>query len=278
MTTPNEPSLAARRRTEIIEQLEDEGWRVTRELHSQDVPAPLWNLPVDFIAVRESDTLIGEVLSRKTAPSRRLEAVAKVVETIPNAKLEVYWLGDEDADEPDRREVRRYLRESRAIASQSPQASLLMAMAAFEAALTSYADASDVVSPGPPRRLLEHLYSLGLVSAAHHALLARLYKLRSGIVHTASSEMPDLADIAAVRSLAERMVSGKYVSVDVMTDWLRDYLLDAGEPIPSGLDETLSRDRTTELSQLLRREFPSASAGERLEAVRNLRYTPSTGS
>ena len=62
-----------------------------------------------------------------------------------------------------------------------------MAMAAFEAALTSYADAMDVVSPGPPRRLLEHLYSLGLVSAPDHALLVRLYKLRSAIVHTATS-------------------------------------------------------------------------------------------
>jgi hypothetical protein len=87
--------------------------------------------------------------------------------------------------------------------------------------------------------------------------------------------MPGLADIATVRSLAERMASGKYVSVDVMTDWLRDCLLDAGEPIPSGPDETLSRNRTNELSQVLRREFPSASARERIEAVRNLRYAQS---
>jgi hypothetical protein len=47
----------------------------------------------------------------------------------------------------------------------------------------------------------------------------RLYKVRSAIVHTATSEMSELADIAAIRSLAERMADGKYVSVDVMSDW-----------------------------------------------------------
>jgi hypothetical protein len=51
----------------------------------------------------------------------------------------------------------------------------------------------------------------------------RLYKVRSAIVHTATSEMSELADIAAIRSLAERMADGKYVSVDVMSDWCDDH-------------------------------------------------------
>jgi hypothetical protein len=272
MSTPTESSLAEQRLTEIIERLEDDGWQVTRELRSPDIPTPLRNLPIDFVAFRDSDTLIGEVLSRKTATSRRLETIAKIVENIPNTELEIYWLGNEDADEPHRQEIRRYLRESRAITEQSPQASLLMAMAAFEAGLTSYANDNDIVSPGPPRRLLEHLYSLGLISAGHHALLARLYKLRSEIVHTATSRMPKRADVAAVRSLADRMATGIYASVDVMTDWLRDNLLDAGEYIPTRPGQRLPPERARELVELLGTGFPRTPASERQEAVRNLGY------
>jgi hypothetical protein len=218
-----------------------------------------------------ADILVGEVLSRRTAPQRRTEELAKIVKGIPNAEFEVYWIGDEDTEEPSIRQIRRYLRESRAIADQSLQASLLMAMAALEAALTAYAESIDAEVPGSPRRLLEHLFSLGLVSASDHALLVRLYKLRSGIAHAASAQMSDLSDVRAVRSIAERMAGGRYVPVEMMTDWLLDYLLDAGEAAPASPHESLPRERSNALSQLLRSEFPSASAQERQEAVRNLR-------
>jgi hypothetical protein len=270
MSTPTESSLAEQRVREITADLEDDGWRVLREPGSPELPPGLRPLRVDFIALRGPDILVGEVTSRKTAPSRRLEAVAKIVETIPHAQFEVYWLGDEETEEPSHRQIRRYLKESRAIAQLSPQASLLMAIAAFEAALPSYAESAEVVAPGPPRRLLEHLFSLGLVSPSDRSLLVQLYKLRSSIVHTATPVLPRPADIAAVRSLAERMASGKYVSVDVMTDWLRDYLLDTGAPLQPTLFESLPKHITSQLSEILKREFPSASAKERQQAVLDL--------
>lgn len=260
---------------EIIEQLEDDGWQVLRDLRSPQVPPQLWNMPVDFVAVREPDILVGEVLSRRIAPSRRVEAVAEVVKMIPNAEFEVYWIGDKDAQEPNLRQIRRYIRESRAIEAMSPQASLLMAIAAFEAAITSYAASIDVEVAGTPRRLLEQLFSLGLVSAPDHSLVVQMYKLRSGIVHAASAKLPDHTEIRAVRGLADRMATGKYVSVDVMADWLRDYLLDAGESVPARTDEPITRKRVDELSRLVRGEFPSASADERRQAVHNLGYAAS---
>jgi len=105
--------------------------------------------------------------------------------------------------------------------------------------------------------------------------MVQLYKLRSGIVHAASAKAPDHAEIRAVRGLAERMAAGKYVSVDVMADWLRDYLLDAGESLPARTDEPIPRKRLEELSRLLRGEFPSASADQRHQAVRSLGYAAS---
>lgn len=257
---------------EIIDQLTDEGWQVRRELRSREIPPPFRDMPADFVAFRGSEVLVGEVLSRKTASSRRLEELAKIVKEIPHAVFEVYWIGDEDADEPSVRDIRRIIRESRAIAEQSPQASLLMAMVAFEAALATYAESVEAVVSGTPRRLVEHLFSLGLIDPADHSRLMRLYKVRNAVAHAVSAEVPSLEDIAALRSIAERMVTGDYVSVDVMTDWLRDWLLDAGEAIPSRPGETLPADRANELSRLLRNEFPRTSPEARSEAVGNLGY------
>lgn len=275
MTPPPKTGVAERQRlAEIIDQLKDDGWLVTPGPPASQIPTPLRDYQVDFIAVRGADILIGEVVSQRNATKKRTEELAKIVKGIPNAQFQVYWIGDEDAEEPSVSQIRRYLRESRAIAAQSPQASLLMAMAAFEAGLRVYAESVEAEVPGTPRSIFEHLFSLGLVSAPDHTLLLQLYKLRSGIAHGVSSEIPRPDDIAAVRSIAERMGTGKYVSIGIMTDWLSDYLLDAGESILFGPDETLPRNRVNELVRLLGREFPSASARDRHEAVRNLRYTP----
>jgi hypothetical protein len=220
---------------EVVSQLRLEGWTVTTEPRGDSLPEVLRNRQVDFIARRGPELLIGEVASRTTARQERIDLLARLVEQIPNARLQVYWLGDSSSAKPDFHQVQRYIKEADAVIGISPRAGLLMAMAALEGAVAAFAESVDVKPDMPPRQLLSHLYSLGFIDAPHFDRIASLYRLRSEIAHLATPREPTHDDIRFCLDLADRMLGNRYVSADRVDDWFLNSKRDrdlAAAPVP----------------------------------------------
>jgi hypothetical protein len=204
---------------EIVGQLRDEGWAVITEPGPDSLPEALSDRQVDFIARRGQDLLIGEVASRSSARKERIDLLARRVEQIPNARLQVYWLGDSPKDKPDFHQVGHYIQEASAVAELSAKAGLLMAMAALEGATAAFAERNHVDPQAPARQLFANLYSLGLFDESDFNRVTHLYRLRSEIAHSATPREPELGDIEFSLDLAERMLSDRYISADRITDW-----------------------------------------------------------
>jgi predicted DNA-binding protein len=275
MTTSSYASLAQRRLKEAIEELTKDGWTVTPEPHAQQLPSQLMSRQIDFIAHRGSEILIGEVASRRTAKNRQIDSLAALVEQIPNARLEVYWLGDSDVTKPDEAQLERYISEARSIVTSSPRAGLLMALAALEGAISSFADSVGVTIQAPSRQLLANLSGLGLIDTADYSRLSQLYKLRSGISHSLTAEQPDIEDIYFVINIAERMAQGRYTSADKMIDWFLENFEDPAHRMPHDSREGgyfYTEEGPFDAEDVLREEFPDASDQAITEAVNFLEH------
>jgi hypothetical protein len=256
---------------EHIERLRADGWAVVREPASPLVPPSLRDLRVDFIANRDAEVLILEVAHRRTSRRERIDAIAKRVANIPNARLEVYWIGDTSIVKPNPENVRHYISAAEAVSEVSLQAALLMALAAFEGAVATFADEVGIKPQVPARQLLANLYSLGFVEGADYHRLSALYTLRAEIAHSVTPQVPAPDDIRFGLDLASRMLEGRYVSADQLIEWFKEhyeapernaiseggYLYTANEPV------------TTD--GVLRDKFPDATEQALVEAVRWLR-------
>jgi hypothetical protein len=121
----------------------------------------------------------------------------------------VYWIGDTPIVKPDPSEVRRYITEAEAVSHVSLQAALLMALAAFEGAVATFADEVGIKLRVPVRQLMVNLYSLGFVEEADYNRLSALYTLRTAVAHLATPTQPELSDIEFCMDLARRMLEGR---------------------------------------------------------------------
>jgi hypothetical protein len=248
-----------------IEQLRAEGWTVTREPGPLDLPEPLRSARIrfDYLARRDQDILIGEIAHRGEARQEHIDDLARQVAAVPGARFEVYWAGPAPAPAPDPGQVRRYIREAQAVAGASPQAALLMALAAFEGAVAAFAEDAGIQAKVPARQMLANLYSLGYIGKPDYDALSRLYKLRSAIAHQASPLIPEPGDIAFCLDLVSRMVDGRYIAADQLIDWFRQhYEHPAEHAAPQG--DYRGRD---EITVPLRAAFPYAGDTALAEAA-----------
>jgi REase_AHJR-like len=226
MKPPSQTNPLEHRLQEAVDQLEREGYTVQREPHPHELPEQLRSWKVDYIARRGPEIVIGEVASRSTAKRTGIDALARVVESIPHARLEVSWLGDADEEPPRVRQVSDYVDEARTAANVSPRAGFLLAIAAFEGALALYADRIGFKPQAPPRQVLEELFSLGYIDESDHIRLSGLYRLRSGIAHGVTTDVPAPSDISYVLHLTNRMLRGRYTSEDVVAEWVHENIDD----------------------------------------------------
>jgi hypothetical protein len=248
------------RLAEVIAELRDEGWSVEIEPKAMNLPHPLQDLQLDFIARRGGEILVGEVASRTSAVKEKLDAIARRVEVIPNAKFEVFWLGDTPQDEPRLTDIRALAREASIIAERvGPTPALLVAWAALEGAIARYASTEEEgpERPHTPRQQLASLYSRGLISQNDFDRLSSLWRLRSEIAHRASRIEPSADDIEFVLALADRMATDKYVSTDEIVEW---YLSTHGD----GSNDSQS------IRDVLKRQFPYATEGDLARAIQLL--------
>lgn len=257
---------------EIIERLRAEGWVVDIEPTAKSLPSALLGRGVDFIAHRDQEILIGEVASRGSAKQERIDTLARQVASIPNARLEVYWIGDTPIVRPDPEEVRRYIAEANAACkANSPRAALLMALAAFEGAIATFADEVGIRLRVPAKQLLSNLYSLGYIDEADFNRLSRLYTLRSAISHLATPQIPEYGDVEFSLDLATRMLDGHYISADQMIEWFKEHYEGPEHHVPFESREggyQYGDDGPYEAEDVLREEFPYASEQAITDVVR----------
>jgi hypothetical protein len=227
---PQEQAFRAQLR-QVVTELIEAGWEVIPEPGQQSLPEALREFRPDILARREAELLVVEVKSRRSPDLRRLDALASAVATMPNAKLEVNWLGDVAEFDPPIENIRAYQADaSRLLDIGALAAATLIAWAAFEGAVVYFASGKDDVEPWTtPWQLLSVLYSLGYVSDSDFERLTALWKLRNDIAHHVSPVTPRYEDIEFVLNIAERMVAGKYVSTDQMIDWFLEHYEDPAQ-------------------------------------------------
>ncbi len=221
---PREQSFRMQREQTVTELLQA-GWEVVEEPDKQALPGPLRDFQPDILARRGSELLIVEVKSRRSSDLGRLNALASAVARVPNAKLEINWLGDAPEFDPPVENIRTYLNEAaRLISFEAFTAAGLVAWAALEGAVVYFASGKDDVQPwSTPWQLLSGLYSLGYVSDRDFERLTAFWKLRNEIAHNVSSVTPRPEDIEAILKIAERMIGGHYVSTDQMIEWFLEH-------------------------------------------------------
>lgn len=214
-------------------ELRRDGWDVVRAKGIQVdwLPEHLKRFEPDIVARRGDELLIGQVKSRNSEELKDLGDLAEAVATVPNARLEVYWLGDEAEVKLTRERVREYTDEARTLMRTGHlAAATLVAWAAVEGGLIHYATNAQISLPLDPKyiqmpwRLLSFLDSLGYFNNTDIKRLAELRDQRNAAAHFARREdPPNPADIEYCLEIVDRMLSGRYVSADHMEEWFSDH-------------------------------------------------------
>ncbi len=256
----------------IAADLQRDGWEVLGGERIDRLPMALRQLQPDLIAIRGNEIMVGEIKSRNSSELQDLKAVADTIARLPNIRLEVFWFGDEFATDPGRERVREYASEAATLLRIGSLASAaVMAWAATEGAIDYFiTDTKAPVpdTPGHPRdtwSLLSRLYSLGYINEEDFKQLTNLRKQRNAAAHFAGRGVPDDINIRYALDIAERMITGQYVSVDLMTDWFVD---NHGDLIVGSSQQRATAPAEEEVRRLLRAQFPNAPA-DNIEAAVN---------
>jgi hypothetical protein len=274
---PREQSFRTRREQTVAELLQA-GWEVVEEPGQETLPEPLHDFQPDILARRGSELLVVEVKSRRSSDLGRLDALATAVARVPNAKLEINWLGDVPEFDPPVENIRAYLDDaSGLIGSRAFTAAVLVSWAALEGAVVYFASDKDDVRPwSTPWQLLSDLYSLGYVSDRDFERLTAFWKLRNEIAHHVSPVIPSSEDIQAILQIAERMIGGHYVSTDQMIEWFLERYEDPAERTPYDSGEggyQYAGNGPRDARDVLADKFPDATEADIDDAARTLEET-----
>ena len=260
--------LLRERLDDVLAELERDGWEIlpADQLGDLSIPPRLIELAPDIVAKKGSELLVGEFKSRNSRGLDVLNELADTVAELPNARLEVYWLGDDPQADPARERIREVARNAQTLlAAGQFAAAAVIAWAAVEGALERYAaDAQAPVEEATDRapmpwQLLSRLYSLGYIGEQDYQQLAELRKQRNAAAHMRKTDPPEAGTIRYVLGVVERMVNGQYVPVDQMVEWYAGRYDYPKEPSEQARIETL-----------LTEHFPGAPESDIAEAVTEL--------
>lgn len=264
---------------DIVSALRAEGWSVQTDQPWRDVPESLHDARFDIVARRGDEILIGEVTTRESAGRDQLRELARRVSLVPNARLEVFWLGDSSRQGPPPENVLKYVLEARTALDKSTLAALLMAWAALEGAIVSYAEQAQRLDGwNSPWQLLTSMYSDGQISEGDYQHLSKLWKLRNDIAHHAGGTTPEPSrtDVEFVADMAELLVTGRYVMADEMVEWFLERYEDPAENTPYETavgGYVYLGNGPYHADDVLADEFPDATEASIAEAVAELERT-----
>jgi hypothetical protein len=274
--------IAAREIASTLEELTRQGWTVYLSPSRGQVdwwPEALRNFEPDYAARKGDEIIIGEIKSRNPRSLQSLDGLARAVAKVPNARLEVHWLGDIAAiasaaplADVDPRDVLSQVNEARILLGIGHvRAAALIAWSAVEGALLYHAARLDIPlqedasSARSAWQLLSYLDSLGYVNETDLKRLTELRSHRNAVAHFSGPGTPaSREDTEYGLDFAERLLRGQYVSVDQMVDWYQNR--------PEDEIQVAQHELPSHARLLLEQNFPGARPAEIDEAVRRL-YT-----
>lgn len=202
MTTPHQG----------MEQLESLAERYRARGYTVEVATLIDGLPVDLVARKGSETVLVELKNRRPSEdgSPPLESLAQLASSrgwrfiiaIPGRD------GAEEIEAPTEHDVRRLISEARSLGNHHPNASLLVAWSAFEAAgRFALASGNQVPtrSSASPTAVVQTLTSLGYLDRDEEQKLIRASASRNRAAHGFSTVV-DVADVSLLASIAERLL------------------------------------------------------------------------
>ena len=173
---------------EVAREYEREGYRVAVEPDPRNLPGWLEGLRPDLIAQREGESVLVEVVTRRSAQAgERAKRLAETVRCEDGWRFDfVLRLRDRAGEKPmSVAEVEARLAAVEAVADDDPAAGLLLAWTAAEWALRQ-ALGEVGVSPDDaftPHRILKEAYSRTELAERMYGALRRLPDRRDAIVH-----------------------------------------------------------------------------------------------
>lgn len=217
---------------EAINNLRDEGWEVELE-PARSIPE-LGGYRPDFIARLGDQIIIGEVKYSHEPQLDQLQDLAKRVQRIGNARLDVIWLGKAE-EEPSVEGVALLAERAHKLIKMDATAALLLAWAALEGALyrqeTQEGQGFEFKRRIPARQKLTEMASLGLLSETQFDRLDKASHVRNRVAHGEYAQ-PEPALVEYVCTVAAALASDSFVSVDHMVEWFFENYKDPAEGVP----------------------------------------------
>lgn len=257
MTSKHE--LYVERLQQVVSEFRQNGWVVDVEPKSLNIPG-LDDIHADFVARSGDELVIGEVKFRSSPDVWKLSKLAARIESMPNARLDVHWLGEPDP-EPSAEHVLEMAKHAEQISVYSSPAALLLACASLEGALHLLAKWHDLAIQGRGlRSRVSYLYSVGYLTPGQYAELDRAIKVRNVIAHGVYEE-PSADVVQHLCHFVRRAASGEITSTDEMVSWfLRNH-----EPALSA-----RRGWPEDAADVLREQYPHAEEDEIKVAVESI--------
>lgn len=186
-------SLEKQRALAIAEEYRSRGFEVVVEPGPELLPGFLHDYGPDLLVRKDEETIVVEVKSRSSlAGEPRIREVARLLSEMPHWKFELVLLGEEQR--PDIPEGSRPLEKEEILrtiegavtllASDQPEASLLVSWAAMEATLRLLSEAE-----GVPTEPFNSLYTLkqaianGIITRSDYNRLSRIIQYRNSLAH-----------------------------------------------------------------------------------------------
>ncbi len=178
----------------VAEQYRDQGYDVILHPGPDDVPDFLRNYRPNMIVRRGEDSAVVEVKSRaslSTAASQYLQKLAQSIEQQVGWRLELVVTNLEDEVYPSQAgdplndaEIKAGLQQSKLLATQHPEATLLYVWSLAEAMLRLLAVNEDMsLSSFEPLYLIKQLTTEGVISRSQYQQLMNFLAFRNAIAH-----------------------------------------------------------------------------------------------
>jgi hypothetical protein len=222
---------------QAVKRLRDEGWEV--QIQPAEGPAGLERFKPDFVARRGNELIVGEVKFRGKSGLGELEQLTRLVNSIPDARVEMIWLG-RPVEEPQAADIVKMAGAARELGAENSTSALLLAWAALDGAVTAYSltHGGEYLpdSNKSARQKINEMANLGELSESQFERLDNAGRTRNSIAHGEYIEPPPEM-IEYVSAVAVALVRDRFVSIEGMIEWFFENYKDPAEGVPfSGRD------------------------------------------
>lgn len=256
-----------------IESYREQGYRVLRECYLPDLDGRMPRFRADIVALKDDEVVVVEVKSKEQAKADiHLDSLAKTIERIPGARLDVIWLGSVDPV-PGFDTALRHAGDARILREHHPDAAVLIGWAALEGvlAIRLEIEAISVTDSPNAKQMLADLYGNSLISWSRYVRLNGVARARNAIAHGGSQPVSD-DDFSLLVASAEYIGGPGFKPFQEVVNEAQGFLArfavlhEPGNKSERRVDSWLpgEDDPMAELARIIPRDFTSGEVEELL--------------